>query len=135
MREVTRLMINKYKLKQLGYDFMGYRFKNVNDLSFHHLIVPRRLCKKKQIPEEGYVEGNGAILRQATAHNYLHLIERYDLDMYYAITSEMIDENVKGRLDMANIRRIDDILRQFEKEYYGVAPIKGDYTIRLLKRR
>lgn len=135
MRDVTKLMVNKYKLRQLGYDFMGYRFKDEHELSFHHLIVPRRLCKKRNIPEAGYVEWNGAILRQNTAHNYLHLIERYDMDMYFAITSEMIDENIKGYIDIRNISHIDDILDRFEKEYYGVAPIKGEYTRRLLKRR
>ena len=46
MKEIVKLMINDFKIKQLGYDFMGYRFNKSIDLSFHHLIIPHRDCKK-----------------------------------------------------------------------------------------
>ena len=39
MRAITNLMINDFKLKKLGYDFMGFSFKRKEQLSFHHLIV------------------------------------------------------------------------------------------------
>lgn len=52
MREITKEMIKLYNIKKLGYDFMGYTFRNVNELSFHHLIVPHRDCKR-----EGFGEG------------------------------------------------------------------------------
>lgn len=139
MREVTKIMIKKYSLDKLKYDFMGYPFNNVNQLSFHHLIVPHRLCKKEGLGE-GYVEWNGAILRQNTSHDYLHTIEKYDLDMFNAITSEMIDENIKGFLDIENIMYIDDVLRNFEREYSGTRTKKGgliikpEYTKRLIKK-
>jgi hypothetical protein len=139
MREVTKIMIKKYSLDKLKYDFMGYPFNNVNQLSFHHLIVPHRLCKKEGLGE-GYVEWNGAILRQNTSHDYLHTIEKYDLDMFNAITSEMIDENIKGFLDIENIMYIDDVLRNFEREYSGTRTKKGgliikpEYTRRLIKK-
>ena len=48
MREITREMIKEYRLMKLGYDFMGYEIKNKQDLSFHHLIVPRRNCKNER---------------------------------------------------------------------------------------
>ena len=38
MREVTKLMINEFNMKKLGYDMMGYTFNNINELLFHHLI-------------------------------------------------------------------------------------------------
>ena len=139
MREITKIMYKKYALNKLKYDFMGYEFQRPEQLSFHHLIVPHRLCKAKGLGE-GYLEWNGAILRQNTAHDYLHTIEKYDLDMFNAINSEMIDENIKGYLDMDNIRAIDDILRCFEREYYGTRSKKGypivreEYTRRLLKK-
>ena len=139
MREITKIMIKKYALKKLKYDFMGYSFNATEQLAFHHLIVPRRLCRKQGLGE-GYLEWNGAILRQNTAHDYLHIIERYDLDMFDAITSEMVDENIKGFLDIENIMVINDILNQFESEYCGLSNkqgnplIKEEYTRRLLKK-
>ena len=139
MREITRLMIKKYALLKLKYDFMGYPFTNTNQLSFHHLIVPHRDCKRLGLGE-GYLEWNGAILRQNTSHEYLHIIEQYDYDMFTALTSEMIDENIKGYLDSQNLRMIDDILTQFEKEHCeyrtkkGHPLIKEEYTRRLIKR-
>lgn len=140
MRDITKLMIAKYKLLELKYDFMGYEFDKEKELSFHHLIVPHRLSQIKNIPEDGYVEWNGAILKQSTAHNYLHIIERYDRDMFDAITNEMVDENNKGYLDLKNILYIDDILKCFEREYSGARTkngkplIKEEYTRRRVRR-
>ena len=135
MREITREMIKEYRLMKLGYDFMGYEIKNKQDLSFHHLIVPRRDCKSLGLGE-GCLKWNGSILNQDTSHDYLHLIEAKDLDMFMAITSEMIDQNVKGYLDIENLRRIRDILECFEREQSsdrgkkGKLLIKDDYVRR-----
>lgn len=129
MREVTKIMIKKYALMKLKYDFMGYQFDRSNQLSFHHLIVPRRLCKEKGLGE-GYLEWNGSILRQNTSHDYLHIIEQYDYDRFLALTSEMIDENVKGHLDWENLKAIDDILYGFEREYMDQRNNKGKHIIR-----
>lgn len=125
-------MIKKYALNKLKYDFMGYSFYQNNQLSYHHLIIPRRLNGKMTFE-------NGAILRQNTSHDYLHRIESVDYDMFLALTSEMIDENIKGYLDIQNLRSIDDILTQFEREYCSLTTKKGkpiikeEYTKRLLK--
>ena len=129
MREITREMIKEYRLMKLGYDFMGYEIKNKQDLSFHHLIVPRRNCKAMGLGE-GYLEWNGAILNQNTSHDYLHLIEAKDYDMFLAITSELIDENVKGHLDIDNLRRIHDILECFEREHSNDRGKKGKVLIK-----
>jgi len=112
MKQITFEMMNMYKLRQLGFDFMGYTFTRPRQLSFHHLIIPRRLNGEETIE-------NGAILRRDTAHDYLHRIERVDLDCFNDITSEMIDENIKGYLDITNLRRIRDILEYFEREHCG----------------
>ena len=74
MKEITMNMINTYKLETLGYDFMGYTFNKTRELSFHHLIIPRKNSKKEGIGD-GYVWWNGAILVRDTAHDYLHKIE------------------------------------------------------------
>lgn len=54
MREITKEMIEAYQIKKLGYDFMGYTFNGLHELSFHHLIVPHRDCKREGLGE-GYL--------------------------------------------------------------------------------
>ena len=140
MREITKEMIIAYKLKKLGYDFMGYDFNKTQQLSFHHLLIPRRYCGKYGLGE-GYLWWNGVILRQNTSHEYLHVIESKDIDRFNAITSELIDENVKGYLDQENLFAIDDILNSFEREYSGTSTKKGkplikeEFTRRLVRRK
>lgn len=132
MREITKMMIANYQIKKA--DFMGYDIKNKRDLSFHHLIVPHRYCKELGLGE-GYYFWNGAILVQDTAHEYLHLIEREDKEIFYRITSEMIDENIKGKIDRDNLLKIRDLLLYFEKynidkfNSRGKKLIKKDYLI------
>lgn len=129
MREVTKLMIEEFKIKKLGYDFMGYSIKRKESLSFHHLIVPRRNCKELGLGE-GYYRWNGAILVQPTAHEYLHVIERVDYETFCNVTSEMIDINAKGYLDINNLRNIDKLLKQFEREHSGDRSKKGKVLIK-----
>ena len=138
MKPVTEEMIRQYKIMKLRYDFMGYEVSQKKNLSFHHLIIPRRNCTRLGLGD-GYYKWNGAILVQDTSHEYLHIIEQKDYDMFLSITSEMIDENVKGRIDKDNLLRIRDILLQFEKEHFndktrkGKKIIKEDYLTRRLK--
>jgi hypothetical protein len=107
MRELTQEMIRNFKIMKLGVDFMGYIVHRKESLSFHHLIIPRR-----------------------ESHEYLHLIESKDYDKFAYITSEMIDENIKGRIDEENLKRIDDVLTCFEKEYGNKTNKKGKYLIK-----
>ena len=130
MRAITNLMINDFKLKKLGYDFMGFSFKRKEQLSFHHLIVDRKDCKELHIPSEGYVYWNGAILRQDTSHDYLHTIENYDYDRFLAITSELIDENILGELSIESLKRIRDVLKSFEREYSNERSKSGNLIIK-----
>ena len=128
MKQVTKLMIEKYALKKLKYDFMGYTFERTNELSFHHLIIPKKDCQK--IEHNGFVEWNGSILCQISSHEYVHRIGCYDMDRFLAIRDEMIDENLKGYLDLKNIKAIHDILESFEKEYLGVKTKNGNEIIK-----
>lgn len=130
MREVTKLMVNDFKIMRLGYDFMGYEVKREKDLSFHHTIIPHRRCAIERIPNEGYVYWNGAILVQSTSHDYLHLIEAQDYDMFCELTSELIDINMKRRIDHSNLHTIDDLLTSFEREYCGKSNGKGKQLIK-----
>lgn len=129
MKEIAERMIKDFKIMKLGYDFMGYNVDKKSSLSFHHLIIPRRESRKYKIGD-GYLYWNGAILKQNTSHDYLHLIESKDHDMFLAITSEMIDENIKGYLDISNLRYINDVLCQFEREYCSDLSKKGKLLIK-----
>ena len=129
MKEITKIMINDFKIMKLGYDFLGYKVNRKQDLSFHHLIIQRRHCKEAGLGE-GYLYWNGAILRQNTSHDYLHIIEKIDSDIFYELTSEMIDENIKGRLDIDNLKRIHDLLLYFEREHDHDYTKKGKLLIK-----
>lgn len=128
MREITRSMIREFKLKELGYDFLGYTFKGTNELSFHHLIVPRRLSG--HLEAKGYTRDNGAILKQSSSHDYLHVIENYDRERFLEITKLLIDENIMGRLDIDIIKKIRDILVSFELEYKDMTNVNGNKIIK-----
>lgn len=139
MKTITKLMYDEFNIKKIGVDFMGYQVKRKESLSFHHLIIAKRDCRTLHIPADGYVRWNGSLLVQNTSHDYLHVIENVDKEIFYNITSEMIDENVKGKIDLENLRRINDLLLFFEKEHCldrnkkGNLIIKEEYTKRLIK--
>ena len=101
----------------------------------YHFIIwlfleeTRRNCTRLGLGD-GYYKWNGAILVQETSHEYLHIIENKDYDMFLAITSEMIDENIKERLDRDNLLRIRNILIQFEREHCSDRNKKGKSLIK-----
>ena len=127
MRPVTKEMIKIYNIKK--FDFMGYDIKRKESLSFHHLIIPRRKSEEFGIGD-GYHIWNGALLVQNTSHNYLHLIEQKDYEIFCRITSEMIDQNIKGRLDIENLKKIKDLLLYFERENENLRDKKGKLLIK-----
>ena len=102
---------------------MGYKLEKGDIFTFHHLIIPRRNGGPETIE-------NGSILCGKTAHPYLHLIEAKDFEIFSYITSEMIDENIKGHLSIENIRNIHDLLDQFEKEHCSDRSKKGHLLIK-----
>lgn len=132
MREITKNLINEFKIKQLGFDFMGYALQKNDIYTFHHLIIPRR--------ENGpYSRWNGAILCSNSSHKYLHVIEAKDEEIFNEITGQMIDMNQKGFLDISNLKRISYLLKQFEQLHAndttrsGKILIKEEYKRRVIK--
>lgn len=123
MKEITREMIKTFKLNKLGYDQMGYIFNNTKQLSYHHMIIANKNGGLMTFE-------NGAILRQNTSHNYLHVLERVDPEIFYLITSELIDENIKRRVDIENLKKIRDLLLYFEREHDHDYTKKGHLLIR-----
>lgn len=138
MKSTAQQIYTDFNMRRLGYDFMGYEFDDKKQLSFHHLIVPHRDCKQMGLGK-GYQYWNGVILRQDTAHDYLHLVEAKDYDRFLAITSEMIDEKALLKIELENLKRISDILNGFEREHCGDTTKKGkslikeSYTRRLIR--
>lgn len=130
MKPITKLMIREYKINKLRYDFMGFTFKRESELSFHHLIVPKRECIPRKIEEEGYVMWNGAILVQDTSHEYLHVIERLDRDRFDYITHFMVTININKVLDKYSLKQIEMILRGFEDDFSGLRSKKGKTLIK-----
>lgn len=134
MKQIIRDMIVLYKINELGFDFCGYSLQKGDIYTYHHNIIARRNGGPETI-------SNGAILCGKSSHPYLHVIEAKDYDRFLAITSELIDENIKGYLDQENLLAIDDILTSFEKEYCsaknkkGYPLIKEEYTQRLIRKR
>lgn len=116
MKQVTEELIKDFKIIELGYDMMGYTVEKENQLSFHHLIIPRRNSRAMGIGD-GYVYWNGSILRQNTAHNYLHIIERLEPELFYLISSEILDEKIKRKIDRENLLKIREMLLYFESKY------------------
>ena len=141
----SRRMLSNYQkqltMYKLKYDFMGYEFKNSKELSFHHLIIPKKDCKDLGFGS-GYLFWNGAILVQKTSHDYLHIVERIDRDRFNYITCQMIDENIANMIMYENLKKINDCLEGFEKEHCGHYNkkhpkdplIKEAYTRRLIKK-
>lgn len=130
MKTITKLMYDEFNIRRLKIDFMGYKVKRKESISFHHLIIARKDCKQLHVPCEGYVRWNGALLVQETSHEYLHIIEHVDPEIFYRITSEMIDENIKGKIDIENLKKINDLLLFFEKEHSNARSKKGKLLIK-----
>lgn len=130
MKMVTNLMINEFKLRELGMDMMGYKVVRDNDYSFHHLIVAHRDCKRKKIESNGYVRWNGAILSSKSAHPYLHLVEQYKRAYFEDITHQLINMNQKGYIDVEDLRIIHDLLHEFEILYDYEVSHKGKLLIK-----
>lgn len=129
-KAMKKILIRDFKLQKIGMDFMGYDF-HIRGASYHHLNTPRRAG--------GLITyENGAILMQSTAHDYLHTIENYDVELFDCITLAMQNEKEKKRIDVEDLRYIRDCLKYFEKDYCGKYTKKGKPIIKeryLTKRK
>ena len=123
MKPITREMIKMYQLNKLGFDFIGYKFNRSEQLSYHHNVIAKRNGGLETIR-------NGAILVRDTSHDYIHVIERIDPEIFYLITSEMLDENLKGKIDIENLRKIRDLLLYFENDHTHERNKKGKLLIK-----
>lgn len=117
MKNITRLMIDIYHLDD--YCFMGYTLNK--HATFHHLV------KKENGGKE--IIQNGAVLNPI-AHEYLHIIECKDYDIFNYINVILLKENQQGFVSIQDIRTIDQLLKIFEKEYAKATTSKGKRLIK-----
>lgn len=120
MKKITKDMIKIYEITNM--DFMGYIQKK-DVYSFHHIIKKQDGGKEKI--------NNGAILLRETSHNYLHIIESRDLDMYIYLNKILKDVNNQRHLPTKEqILLMWDVLEQFELEHCADLNKKGQPLIK-----
>lgn len=122
LKEVTKILINDFKIRELGHDFMGYSLQKGDIYTFHHLIIPKRQGGQ-------YTYWNGAVLC-STPHQYLHAIEAIEHKYFDYITDEMEMMKHKGFLDEDNLLEINNILCEFEWNYKDYHTRKGRKVLR-----
>ncbi len=105
MSQIICDMRSIYRLRH--YDFMGYTFRNINDLSYHHII-------KKSDGRLKTLE-NGALLVKDTAHPYLHIIEEKEYEMYVFINNILKAINTQQcHPTLEQLKEIRRVLLEFE---------------------
>lgn len=129
MRPVTKLLINDFKIEELGFDFMGYSLHKKDSYNFHHLIYSHEYCRRNNLGD-GYWYSNGVILCGNSSHPYLHLIERENRYIFEEITQEMVEMKNKGYIDKNNLIAIDQMLIYFENDNKNKKNKKGQLIIK-----
>ena len=125
MKEITNLMVYLYNLKKT--DFMGYKLSKDNPYTYHHI-------KKRCNGGEKTIK-NGAILTKL-AHEYLHIIETRDLELYVYINNVLLQINEQGFAPLKRqILAIWYMLEIFEKEHKNDKTAKGKNLIKNEYRR
>jgi hypothetical protein len=132
-KEITNQMIEIWDMTNT--DWMGYEKGKKDIFSYHHLRVAKRNGGPISID-------NGAILCGESAHPYLHVVERYDRDMFLFITKILIQVNDQCFMPTYDqLLRIDAVLNIFEREHCSDANKKGyplireSFTKRLVKKK
>ncbi len=120
MNNITNLIIRIYNVKKI--DWMGYKLEKNNPYTYHHLT---KKCDEGKVSIE-----NGAILT-SNAHEYLNVIEMYDLELYEYINNVLKQINEQGFAPLERqLLAIDFILKQFEKKYRNKTNSKGKQIIK-----
>lgn len=118
MKPITKQMVRIYNLDKLC--FMGYKLDK--NASYHHII-------KREHGGKETIE-NGAVLNPY-AHEYLHIIEYKDLDMFIAINSILKVINVqRDKPTKEQLKTISHLLTMFENEHSRDRTSKGKLLIK-----
>ena len=120
MKQITKLMVNMYNLK--GIDFAGYKVSKDNPYTYHHCI--KRCHGGKETIE------NGAILTK-NMHEYLHIVELRDLELYNYINNVLKQINEQGHEPLLRqILAIDYLLKLFEYDHMNDRSSKNKRLIK-----
>lgn len=120
MRPITILMIHQWDMKDVCW--MGYKVSQHNPYTFHHI--------KKKSDGGKLVVSNGAVLTKYP-HEYLHLIEDIDVEMYCYINAILKEINEQGFMPIDRQKKaINFILKQFEREHCMDRTSKGKLLIK-----
>ena len=120
MREIVRLMVREFNLK--GIDFMGYKLTRNNPYTYHHIV---KRCHGGEETRE-----NGAILTKV-AHEYLHIIESRDLELYCYLNIILKEINEQGYAPTyKQLLAIDKTLLLFEHDHIKDKTAKGKPLIK-----
>lgn len=109
MSRLREKLYKEYKLEELGYDFLGYEFEFKKELSTHH-ILPRHSGGQTK-------KDNLCVLNRFSSHNYIHLIEDTDYRIFLQVSSCLLKQVKEGKIDIEELKRIDEILQFFEYKY------------------
>lgn len=124
-QEIVEYMVKRWYITNT--DFLGFykdTEKSSDMLSYHHTKIAK--CKGGEISIS-----NGSILWRCTSHDYLHIIERYDKDLFKYLTKILIEVNDQKYLPNINqLSKINSALLGFEREYSGETNKKGNYIIK-----
>ena len=120
MKQITKLMVNMYNLHKI--DFMGYKVNKDNPYTYHHLL-------KKCHGGKETIE-NGAILTKYS-HEYLHIVETRDLNIYNYINNVLKQINEQGHEPLLRqILAIDYLLKLFEHDHINDKSSKNKRLIK-----
>lgn len=131
MKPIVNLMTSMWNMTDI--DWLGYQLNKEQKFIFHHI-------HKRE--HGGKVElNNGAILcGGVNSHQYLHIIECKDYELFVYLNNML--KTINNQREMPNKQQllaIDNIFKQFEREYCGYRNsrgellIKEEYTKRLIK--
>lgn len=130
MTKLKTKLYDKFKLQELGIDFMGYEFETKKDLTYHHI-------QPKNYGGETTFE-NGALLIRSS-HNYIHTIEAFDFKLFLELSQELKKEHKYGEITQDRLITIAQMLSYFERKYAnsytrnGSPLIKDEFTRRRIK--
>lgn len=122
MSRLREKLYKEYHLEELGYDFLGYEFKNKRDLSTHHILPKNSGGKTKK--------NNLCILNRYTSHNYIHLIEDYDYKVFLELSKCLLEQVKEGKISIEQLLKINDALEFFEYKYRNEEDRHGDRLIK-----
>lgn len=115
MTKLKNKLYEKFNLENLHYDFMGYEFDSIKDLTYHH-IQPKNLAGKTTFE-------NGALLIK-TSHGYIHTIESFEFKLFIELSQELKNEHIDG-ITKEHLLAIRQMLEYFESKYDGQYTRKG----------